>query len=76
MNKFTIDNEYGYKNYSYLKKVLNGALKHEKVTNAMFSVIFVDEADKEIAKGLKDVKEGRVISKEDAEEIFSKELGF
>lgn len=43
MNKFTIDNEYGYKNYSYLRKVLNGALKHEKVTNAMFSVIFVDE---------------------------------
>lgn len=43
MNKFTIDNEYGYKNYSYLRKVLNGALKHEKITNAVFSVIFVDE---------------------------------
>ena len=42
MNKFTIDNEYGYKNYSYLRKVLNGALKHEKVNNAIFSVIFVD----------------------------------
>ena len=43
MNKFTIDNEYGYKNYSYLRKVLNGALKHENVSNAVFSVIFVDE---------------------------------
>ena len=42
MNKFTIDNEYGYKNYGYLKKVLNGALKHENVNNAVFSVIFVD----------------------------------
>ena len=43
MNKFTIDNEYGYKNYSYLRKVLNATLKHEKVTNAIFSIIFVNE---------------------------------
>lgn len=43
MSKFTIDNVYGYKNYGYLKKVLNGALKSENVTNAVFSVIFVDE---------------------------------
>ncbi len=35
-----------------------------------------EELDKEIAKGLKDVEEGRVISKEDAEEIFKKEIGF
>ena len=42
MNKFTIDNEYGYKNYSYLRKVLNATLKHEKINNAIFSVIFVD----------------------------------
>jgi len=42
MNKFTVDNEYGYKNYSYLKKVLNATLKHEKINNAVFSVIFVD----------------------------------
>ena len=42
MNKFTIDNEYGYKNYGYVKKVLNATLKHEKVNNAVFSVIFVD----------------------------------
>lgn len=43
MNKFTIDNEYGYKNYKYLKKVLNCTLKHEKINNAVFSIIFVDE---------------------------------
>ena len=43
MNKFTIDNEYGYKNYSYLRKVLNATLKHEKINNAVFSIIFVDE---------------------------------
>ena len=43
MSKFTIDNVYGYKNYGYLKKVLNGALKSENVSNAVFSVIFVDE---------------------------------
>ncbi|MBO4601072.1 MAG: rRNA maturation RNase YbeY [Bacilli bacterium] len=42
MNKFTINNEYGYKNYSYLKKVLNATLKHEKINNAVFSIIFVD----------------------------------
>ena len=42
MNKFTIDNEYGYKNYGYLKKVLNATLKHEKINNAVFSIIFVD----------------------------------
>ena len=42
MSKFTIDNEYGYKNYGYLKKVLNATLKHEKIDNAVFSVIFVD----------------------------------
>lgn len=42
MNKFTIDNEYGYKNYSYVRKVFNATLKHEKINNAMFSVIFVD----------------------------------
>ena len=42
MNKITIDNEYGYKNYKYLKKVLNATLKHEKIKNAVFSVIFVD----------------------------------
>ena len=42
MNKFTIDNEYGYKNYSYLRKVLNATLKHEKINNAVFSIIFVD----------------------------------
>lgn len=43
MNKFTIDNEYGYKNYGYVKKVLNATLKHENINNAVFSVIFVDE---------------------------------
>lgn len=43
MNKFTIDNEYGYKNYRYLRKVLNGALKHLNINNAVFSIIFVDE---------------------------------
>lgn len=35
-----------------------------------------EELDKEIAKGLEDLEEGRVISKEDAEEIFKKEFGF
>ena len=43
MNRFTIDNEYGYKKYHYLKKVLKTALKHENVDNANFSIIFVDE---------------------------------
>lgn len=51
MSKFTIDNEYGYKNFRYLKRVLNAALKEEKVDNAFFSVIFVDnETIKQINK--------------------------
>ena len=43
MNKFTITDEYGYKDYKILNKVFKTALKEEKVTNAFFSVVLVDE---------------------------------
>ena len=43
MNKFEIIDEYGYKDYSILNKVLKRTLKLEKVNNAFFSVVFVDE---------------------------------
>ena len=46
MNEFVITDNYGYNNYEYLNSVLEAVLKHEKVKNAIFSVIFVD--DKEI----------------------------
>ena len=36
-----IDNNL-YKGYNYLENVLESTLKHEKVENAIFSVIFVD----------------------------------
>lgn len=48
MNKFKITDNYGYKDYKYLKKVIKAALKHEKVNNAIFSIIFV--SDEEIHK--------------------------
>ena len=43
MNKFDIIDEYGYKDYKILDKVLKRTLKLEKVNNALFTVILVDE---------------------------------
>ena len=44
MNEVTINDEYGYdKDYSYLDEVFEHALKDQKIENAMFSVIFVNE---------------------------------
>lgn len=48
MNEFEITDNYGYEDYEYLNDVLTFVLKHEKVKNAIFSVIFVD--DNEIHK--------------------------
>lgn len=43
MNDYSITNEYGYdKDYSYLNDVIDRTLKHEKVDNANFSIVFVD----------------------------------
>lgn len=43
MNDYSITNEFGYENdYSFLDDVINRTLKHEKVTNANFSIVFVD----------------------------------
>ena len=43
MNDYSITNEYGYeKDYSYLDGVIKRCLKHEKVKNANFSIVFVD----------------------------------
>ena len=44
MNDIMINNEYGYdKDYSFLDKVFEHTLKDQKIENAVFSVIFVDE---------------------------------
>lgn len=44
MNDYSITNEYGYdKDYSYLDDVIKRTLKHEKVKNANFSIVFVDK---------------------------------
>ena len=43
MNDYSITNEYGYeKDYSFLNDVIERTLKHEKVKNATFSIVFVD----------------------------------
>jgi len=43
MNDYSITNEYGYdKDYSYLDDVIKRTLNHEKVKNANFSIVFVD----------------------------------
>lgn len=41
MNTIHIEDNNLYKNYDYLLPVLEATLKHEKVTNAIFSVVFV-----------------------------------
>ena len=44
MNNFEIIDEFGYKeDYSYLNDVINHTLEHENVSNAYFSVIFIDD---------------------------------
>lgn len=44
MNDYSITNEYGYKeDYSYLNDVIERTLKKEKVKNATFSIVFVDD---------------------------------
>ena len=46
MNDITISNEYGYdKDYSYLDEVFSHTLEDQKITNAIFSVIFVGEEE-------------------------------
>lgn len=43
MNDYSITNEFGYeKDYSFLNDTIERTLKHEKVKNANFSIVFVD----------------------------------
>lgn len=42
MNKFEIIDEYGYKKYGFLKKVIKRTLKMENVKNSYFTIIFID----------------------------------
>ena len=43
MNKYEINNEFGYKNYKILDKIIKKTLKVEKVKNSYFEVVFVDD---------------------------------
>lgn len=43
MNKFTIVDEYGYKDYEILNKVLKKALKMEGVKSSIFTIILIDD---------------------------------
>jgi len=42
-NNYTIEDNNLYKDYDYLYEVLNHTLEHEKVNNAIFSIIFVED---------------------------------
>lgn len=43
MNDYSITNEYGYKkDYNFLNDVIERTLKNQKVKNATFSIVFVD----------------------------------
>lgn len=43
MNDYSITNEYGYnRDYSFLEDVIERTLKNQKVKNATFSIVFVD----------------------------------
>ncbi|MBE6141044.1 MAG: rRNA maturation RNase YbeY [Firmicutes bacterium] len=43
MNKFAIIDLYSYKDKKYLKKIIRKCLKEEKVKNANFTIIFIDD---------------------------------
>ena len=45
MNYYDINDNYGYHNYAYLNEVIETTLKNEKVTNAVCSIIFVDNEE-------------------------------
>ena len=57
MNDYKITNEYGYKeDYSFLDDLIERTLKHEKVKNANFSIVFVDnEKIREINKTYRNI---------------------
>lgn len=43
MDSVIINDNYGYQNYDYLKKVVEKTLIHEKAQDAILSIVFVDE---------------------------------
>ena len=43
-NEYDIIDEFNFEeDYSYLNEVIEHTLEHEKVTNAVFSIIFIDD---------------------------------
>lgn len=56
MNEFEIIDNYGYKEYEYLEKVLNYTLDKLKITNSLFNVVFISNAEiKEINKQYRNI---------------------
>lgn len=43
MNNYTIEDNELYSEYDYLYSVLDATLEHEKVDNAIFSIVFVED---------------------------------
>ena len=45
MNQYEINDNYGYQNYEYLNEVIEKVFEHEKVHNAICSIIFVSNEE-------------------------------
>ena len=45
MNQYEINDNYGYQNYEYLDEVIEKVFEHEKVHNAICSIIFVSNEE-------------------------------
>lgn len=45
MDNVMINDTYGYNDYEYLKEVVKETLEHENATDAILSIIFVDEKE-------------------------------
>ena len=42
MNRFNINDEYGYKDYKYLNKIINKTLELENIHSSFFEITFID----------------------------------
>ncbi len=78
MNEYVINDLYGYQDYEYLNNVIERVFFHEKVSNAVCSIIFVDNQEiqelNKTARGIDRVTDVISFALEDGETIKNSEL--